>query len=181
MKLRNRLGNQTLTSLAKLKMHIQDEHLHTGETKKHIKCLFGKASVVSLEQAVSQQPIVPAPLLINETETDNTMVIDLTLQQSLDGFANESDQFNKLALSFGRQAAGDDNDGDGQMPLKISIKIVDLFNFMNTGWISVHKCSTSQSLDEELELYKLLDTDAPGHNNINVKIDAVLDSVLHNV
>ena len=166
-------------SLAKLKMHIQDKHLCAGETKKRMKHFFGKASAVSLAQAVSQQCIVPAPLLINKTETDDAMVIDPTLQQSPDRFANECDQFNKLTSSFGRQAAGYDR--DGQMPLEISIKIADLFNFMNTGWILVHKHSVSQSLDGELELYELLDTDAPSHNHINVKIDPALDSVLHHV
>ena len=180
-KLRNRLGNRTLTLLAKLKMHIRDEHLHAGETKKSMKRFFGKASAVPPAQAVSQQPIVPPPLLINKTETDDAMVIDPTSQQSPDGFADESDQFNKLTSSFGRQAAGDDNDRDGQMPSEISIKIEDLFNFTNTGWVAVHERSASQSLDEELELYELLDTDAPGHDDINVEIDPALDSVLHHV
>ena len=146
-----------------------------------MKRFFGKASAVPPAQAVSQQPIVPPPLLINKTETDDAMVIDPTSQQSPDGFADESDQFNKLTSSFGRQAAGDDNDRDGQMPSEISIKIEDLFNFTNTGWVAVHERSASQSLDEELELYELLDTDAPGHDDINVEIDPALDSVLHHV
>ena len=57
------------------------------------------------------------------------------------------------------------------MPSEISIKIGDLFNFTNTGWVAVHERSASRSLDEELELYELLDTDAPGHDDINVEID----------
>ena len=177
-KLRNHLGNQTLTSLAKLKMHICDEHLCAGETKKCMKCFFGKANATPSTQAIVQQPITPVPPPTNKTETDDTMVIDVALQQPQDGIA---DEFNRLTSSFGRQASNNDNDGDGQMPSKISIRIADLFDFTNTGWISLHERSASQSLDEELELYELIDTDAPGYDDVNMEIDPVLKSVLHHV
>ena len=39
----------------------------------------------------------------------------------------------------------------------------------------------SWSLNEELELYELLDTDAPGYNDVNIEIDPILDSVLHHL
>ena len=159
-------------------MHICNEHLHAGETKKCMKCFFGKANTAPSTQAIVQQPITPAPLLTNKTETDDAMVINVALQQSQDGI---TDEFNKLTSSFGRQASSNDNNGDGQMPSKISIKIADLFDFMNMGWISLHECSVSWSLNEELELYELLDMDAPGYHNVNMEIDPVLESVLHHV
>jgi hypothetical protein len=39
----------------------------------------------------------------------------------------------------------------------------------------------SQSLNEELELYELLDMDAAGEDDINIEIDPTLDSLLHHV
>ena len=178
-KLRNRLGNQTLTSLAELKMHIRDKHLRAGETKKRMKRFFGNASTVPSTQALAQQPITPVPPLADETESDDAMAIDLPLQQSQDGFA---DEFNRLTSSFGRQASGDDNDGgDGGMPSEISIKLADLFDFANRDWIGLHERSASRSLAQELELYELLDTDAPGDNDVNVEMDPALDSILHHV
>jgi hypothetical protein len=64
-KLRNCLGNQTLTSLAKLKMHIRNEHLCAGETKQCIKHFFGKPNNAPTP---STQPIIQPPLATNETE-----------------------------------------------------------------------------------------------------------------
>ena len=159
--------------------HIQDEHLRAGETKKRMKRFFGNASTVPSTQALAQQPITPVPLLADETESDDAMAIDLPLQQSQDGF---TDEFNRLTSSFGRQASGDDNDGgDGGMPSEISIKIADLFDFVNRDWIGLHKRSASRSLAQELELYELLDMDAPGDNDVNVEMDPALDSILHHV
>jgi len=82
--------------------------------------------------------------------------------------------------SFSRQASGDADDADGITSI-ISIKIADLFNFTNRAWIPMHERSASRSLDEELELYELLDVDAPGDDDINVEIDPALDSLLHHV
>jgi len=180
-KLRNRLGHQTLTSLAELKMHIRDEHLRAGETKKRMKRFFGREHTTASAQAHSQEPITLAPPLTttDDAEADDfAMDIDPVLPQSEAGSANE---FNILTSSFASQASRDDDDGDGQMPSVISIKIADLFDFTNRTWIGLHERSTSRSLDEELELYELLDADAPGDSDINVEIDPALDSVLHHV
>jgi hypothetical protein len=56
-----------------------------------------------------------------------------------------------------------------------------LFDFTKKSWIPLHELTASRSLDEELELYELLDLDAPGEEGINVEIDHTLESVLHHV
>jgi hypothetical protein len=179
-KLRNRLGNQTLTSLAELKMHICDEHLRTGETKQRMKRFFGKANDAPTPSA---QPVsLTPPLATIETEADVNvtpmdMDIDPTLEQSQDSLSNE---FNLLTSSFGRQASGDGDDGDG-LPSSISTKITELFDFNNQAWISLNDRSASRSLEEELELYELIDKDAGGADDINIEIDPALDSLLHHV
>lgn len=188
-KLRNRLGNQTLASLAELKMHIRDEHLRNGETKARMKRFFGQRSQDSQTSApsvqpVSQQPSTSAPPPPDETETDNTTQMDIDpaiLQSESESLGGVDDEFNRITGSFGRQASGDDNDGIGEMPSVISIEIAELFNFANRAWISQQERTTSRSLDEELELYELLDLDAAGEEDFNIEIDHTLDSLLHHV
>ena len=103
------------------------------------------------------------------------------LQSQSPDNSDATNEFNHITETFARQTGEDDDDGDGQMPSLISIEITKLFNFTNKSWIPSHECSASQSLDEELELYELLDFDAPGEEDINVEIDNALNSVLHHV
>ncbi|KAH8981982.1 hypothetical protein EDB92DRAFT_1952750 [Lactarius akahatsu] len=96
-KLRNHLGIQMLTSLAELKMHIQDEHLRNKDTKEHMKCFFGKSSAPS-ETTTPPPPTLPPT---EEMEIDN-MNIDPELEAlSASGVGNT---FNAMTDSFGRQA-----------------------------------------------------------------------------
>ena len=63
MKLRNCLGNQTLTELTELKMHTRDEHVCDGEIKQHIKHFFSAKTMTSAPSAApastSAVPQVP--------------------------------------------------------------------------------------------------------------------------
>ena len=106
------------------------------------------------------------------------MRIDPILQTSSDNIEND---FSRITGSFVRLAEGDEDSDDGSLkwPSKTSIKVSELFNFLNTHWVLLHECSASHSLDEKLEFYELLDLDAPGEQDINLDIDQALDSVLH--
>jgi hypothetical protein len=180
-KLRNRLGTQTLTSLAELKMHIRDEHVRDGESKQRMKRFFGaKSSAPSAAPASTTggEPHIPQQPPSTETEMDeNMMEIDPELQPP--GDSDATNEFNNITELFAKQTGQDDGDGDGRMPSVISIKISELFNFTNKSWIPAQERSASRSLDEELELYELLDLDAPGEEGIDIEIDHTLDSVLH--
>jgi hypothetical protein len=172
-------------------MHIWDEHVCDGEIKQHMKRFFGaKTSAPSMAPAStstvpqvppSQQPSTSVTSTA-ETEMDlGVMHVDQKLQSQSPDDSDATNEFNHITGSFARQTGEDDDDGDVQMPSVISIEIMMLFNFTNKSWIPSHEHSTSQSLDEELELYKLPDLDAPGEEDINVEIDNALDSVLHHV
>ena len=161
--------------------------MHDGEIKQCMKCFFGaKTSAPSAAPASTTVPQVPwqpstsvSPSTA-ETETHGAMEIDPELQSPDPDASDATNEFNHITESFARQT-GEDDDGDGWMPSIVSIEIAKLFNFLNKSWIPSHEHSTSQSLDEELELYELLDLDAPGEEDINVEIDHALDSVLHHV
>jgi hypothetical protein len=69
-KLRNRLENTTLTSLAELKMHIRDEHVRDADTKKRMKRFFGAAPDVSPPQAgVAPEPALQVQALVSPSPT----------------------------------------------------------------------------------------------------------------
>ena len=87
--------------------------------------------------------------------------------------------FSQILESFTKLVEGDQDDGEAHMPSQITITVCELFNFENNNWVLPHKCSASCSLDEELELYELLDLDAPGDEDVHLEVDEVLDSILH--
>jgi len=169
-------------------MHIWDKHVCDGEIKQHMKCFFGaKTSAPSAAPAsttvpqVPQQPSTSVSPSTAETETDGTMEIDPELQSPDPDASDATNEFNHITESFARQTGEDNDDGDGWMPSIISIEIAKQFNFLNKSWIPSYECSASQSLDEELGLYELLDLDALGEEDINVPIDHALDSLLHHI
>ena len=214
-KLRNRLGNQTLTSLAELKMHIRDEHMRNNETKMRMKRIFGAANTSSLvspaapPSAVSslvspaaapavnslaqtsappQLPVIDPQLedlstpaqeacaphqLTSAMEMDMEMDIDPGIPSASNNAANE---FTHIVETFARLSNGDEDEqgafSSSQLPISR------LFDFSAVHWVSKHGRSASRSLNEELELYELLDMDAAGEEDVDLEIDPVLDSVL---
>lgn len=177
---RNRLGNRPLTSLAKVKMHIRDEHVRDGETKKRMKRFFGTRTNPSQPETSNHGPSQPSTSTSLPDDSDE-MEIDPALLSTSRDDSDVVNEFNRITGSFARQLGGDDDDGEGQMPSEITIEIAKLFDFTKKFWIPSHERTASRSLDEELELYELLDLDAPGEEDINIAIDHTLDSVLHHV
>ena len=240
-KLRNRLGNTTLTSLAELKMHIRDEHMRDADTKKRMKRFFGAAANVSPPQAdiaapepASQaQSISPSPAaivpsapttivpsapaaivpsapaaivpsapatiisqvssptaispqfhgapamdaLMSAADLDaDDMEIDPVVVQASNTAGND---FARIVQGFAKLADADQDEEDAQtfscVPWQVSI--AKLFDFTKAHWVSKHERSASRSLNEELELYELLDLDAPGEEDVDLEIDPTLDSV----
>jgi hypothetical protein len=51
------------------------------------------------------------------------------------------------------------------------VKLVELFNFTDSHWVQSYEKAVRRSFDEELELYKVLDTDAEGEEEANVNVD----------
>ena len=192
---RNRLGNRTLTSLAEVQMHIRDEHVCDGETKKHMKRFFGKqpettshsvgASAPQAATTPQVSPTTPSTFTsLPEGDDLDTMRIDPALLPSESLADDIINEFNNITGSFARQVEGDDEgklEGQTQVPSVIKIEISKLFDFTKKSWIPSHERTAFRSLDEELELYELLDLDAPGEEDINIEIDRTLDSILHHV
>ncbi|KAH9015498.1 hypothetical protein EDB84DRAFT_1567672 [Lactarius hengduanensis] len=136
-----------------------------------MKRFYGTTSQASASSGQLESPLTPP---LDDEAGDVAMDIDPVLQQLSDGDTNE---FNRITDSFGRQSDYDNDDGNGEMPSTISMTIVDLFDHTEKNWISLHERSASRSLNEELELYELLNLDPTGAEGVDVEIDHALDSI----
>ena len=155
-KLRSRLGHNTMVDLAKLKMHVRDEHMRRG-TASRLKRFFGTKP--NPDNASDPPPATPA-------EADRDMDLETTNDPSIRTIPTDinadNDKFQDITQSF-IHMVDDDVDIDSILAasssLVISIKISDLFDFNRRHWIANQERSASHSLDEEMELYELLDLD----------------------
>jgi hypothetical protein len=59
-----------------------------------------------------------------------------------------------------------------------TVKLVELFNFMDPYWISQYEQAAWHSFDEELELYELLDLDAEGKDQADIDVDDSMGDIL---
>ncbi|KDQ23516.1 hypothetical protein PLEOSDRAFT_1049064, partial [Pleurotus ostreatus PC15] len=164
-KLRNRLGNNSLTALAELKMHIRDEHLRGG-TKERLKRFFGERKTQDTGPPLPPLPQGPTPIPAQ---------LHPPIIPAIDGVA---DEFTEIATSFMLMLDDDDDDETLEFPSKISIKLSDLFDYRSTHWTEIHRRSASRTLDEELELYELVDLDADG--DVDIDIDDAVGDILAN-
>lgn len=58
------------------------------------------------------------------------------------------------------------------------ISLEQFFDFTDSHWVTIYEKTTRHSFDEELELYKLLDMDAAGEEEVDVDIDDTADIML---
>ena len=60
----------------------------------------------------------------------------------------------------------------------LPISLEDLFDFNQDYWVSHHQRTSHCSLNEEMEVYSLLDADLPGEEGTDVAIDDTTGEVL---
>jgi hypothetical protein len=121
-------------------------------------------------------PTTDTFMSVAQPDTDSIMMdIDPVVLQASNTAGND---FTSIVERFAKLADADE-DEDAHMfsciPWQVSIS--ELFDFNKGHWVSTHERSASRSLNEELELYELLDLDAPGEEDVDLEIDPTLDSV----
>jgi hypothetical protein len=194
-KLRSRLGTETLTSLAELKMHIRDENLQK-DSRKRMKRHFGRRQAVPPPQPTTTvpTPIPIDPVLQTATiDTPSAGAMDVTPRhaaavpnpptpatESTPPASSFSESF-RIMMNYNMHMVSNDNDDvEVGLPSSIigrSVAIVELFDFGCPGWVDMYKRSAVQSFEEELELYELLD--AEGEEEDGVDVDATMSDILH--
>lgn len=177
-KLRTRLGNETLLSLAELKLYLREEHLQANAVKNRLKRKFGAIAPETPSEAHPMSPENPSeshPMFVDNPislpNPSHTAVPDdggenttRNVERSIHGIVNML--VNAVEM---------DND---LPPTPISrsmlIPIKDLFDFTQVYWVEAYEKHGMWGLQEELELCELLDLDAEG-DTVEEEADDILN------
>lgn len=114
-KLRNRLGTDTLTNLAELKMFLRDQHLRRG-TKKRLKNIF-QGRIEDANHRLSLQPLPDAQADINidpSLLTSSSTSPQFSANQSI---PNPADSRDNRTFAQPTTASQDDADSDNDEPM----------------------------------------------------------------
>ena len=171
-RLRTQLGNKALLNIAELKLYLREEHHQARSVQTRLKRTFGTA----LEEVSKISP--PTNVGTSATTADE----DLECAPAADAFmahasptpqASGSSAADSIDEQLGMQgivqklidAVDTDNDSDEPPEPStdmISIPIRDLFDFTQSYWVEAYDKLAMRGLQDELELYELLDLDADG-------------------
>lgn len=158
-RLRSRLRPQAMTDLAELRLHLRDEHLKSGRVKERMKRkMTSHHSEVARD--ASGQPVATVATttdLEQEGPSNNPQAESELLADDAD-----SGLLRHITSSLAGNAEDDDDDDDLN---HTSRKIADIFNFENSVWTEISKELAIRGLDDELELYELIDLDAAGEDD----------------
>jgi hypothetical protein len=150
-----------MTDLAELRLHLHDEHVRSGTAKTRL-----KRNTTSHTQVPT-----PAPPTSSASPAQSTTPLDQNPSSgSLEPSATETGapaSFTSLAQTLIQQLDDDDDNSTSRssstsvLGNSERIKIADLFNFRNwVNWVNHTKRYATQRLNEELEMYDLIEADA---------------------
>jgi len=147
-----------MTDLAELHLHLRDEHLKSGQVKEQMKRKM-TSHHSEVAQDASGQPVATVATttgLEQEGPSNNPQAESELLADDAD-----SGLLHHITSSLASNTEDDDDD-DLNHTLR---KIADIFNFENSMCMEISKELAIHGLDDELELYKLIDLDAAGEDD----------------
>ncbi|KDQ55684.1 hypothetical protein JAAARDRAFT_208479 [Jaapia argillacea MUCL 33604] len=160
-KLRARMGNTTLLNMAELKMYLRDEYTRTNG-RDHLKRQFTTAADAHPHSEASA-PSAPSP---SPATAPSSSTLQSNSSPSTTLCSGQPDNhIRTIADTLIHMADEDEDDQPHSFPSRISIKLEDLFDFTKDFWVEAHERSGTTSLQEELEVYELLDLDADGEDD----------------
>lgn len=178
-KTRNRLATATLTALGELKMRVRDDHLQRG-TKARLKRRFAApAPAPEPEPADNVQPeagpsVIHVAIVDDGSDTPDTTSVFRTADPS-------PGEFRAIAERHARAVEEDDHDCEPvcrSATVGCPLKLTELFDFTRTHWTTMYEKGALRNFDEELELYELLDLDADGEDDTDVRVDGFTEDLL---
>ena len=190
-KVRNRTGKETLQTLAEIKLHVRDEHLAHTEMKTRLKRRFGTVdlSFATPPSSSSTQPNditeasqIPMTSSIPSTSNSSNEAAESNIENA--HMDDQSAQFLSTIIDqFIQQGELDVLEPEDFVPITsmaqcATISLEGLFDFSRDYWITHHQRTGRRSLDEELEVYNLLDADLPGEEGAEVAIDDTTADIL---
>ena len=173
-RLRSRLRTKAMADLAELRLHLRDEHLRQGLIKARLQrstTSHENAATGALEpQETSSVPVSQQP--------PSAAQDDPNTQQDASTDETNGQTFHVLAESFIQQVDEDEdfNDVGNQPQGSIQIRIADIFNFSNNYWTTHLKAFASRSLNDELELYELIEAESDGDVSAGPEMDEMVEA-----
>ena len=175
-RLRHHLGTQKVTQLAELKMHVRDED-QREQKKQRLMRHFGKVVAASGEPAESPLPPSAAPGATGNI--DATFGADAAGELGMDSDGAETAQsergtnsIQKIASTLSAMVDEDEDEAPVDCPSSLSITLAELFDPSLAYWEAETKKSYVRGIDEELEVYDLLELDAAGEEDLDALNEA---------
>ena len=167
-KLRTRLGNAALVNLAELKLYLREEHLRARSVQTRLKRSFGTVDDPSVQTTTPNAITTPVPISTESAATAETPMSQDTPTPavpaggSTEPVSTGPPSMRGIIQELIEAVEIDDKDPPEPSPDALSIPIKNLFDFTESYWVEAYSKLAMRGLQDELELYELLDLDAEG-------------------
>ncbi|KAJ7726704.1 hypothetical protein DFH07DRAFT_931007, partial [Mycena maculata] len=172
----------TLTDLAEYKMHIRDEHLHRDGSVR-LRRRFEARRKDEQTTGLPPRPSAELPRPPRTDDEDNeTQIPSAPPTTTKSAFRKFIEHCQELAVED--DLIADYNDMELEVPLIHHhtfnpVLLSELFDYTNKHWVKHFETSRGMSLDQEMELYELLDFDAEGEaEDDTTDVDDITESIL---
>ena len=166
-----------MVQLAELKLHIRDEYAKNMNAKQRLKRHIVGASrsteIAQPDVQVSSSATAPLARTAQSTETADEAHDDAA---SSAGPAEGS--LHTIADRLIAMANEEDNDENQTDTSSQKFTLANLFDFTVDYWLKSSEATGYRGLQDELELYELMDMDASGELDTDVDIDGMAEAVL---
>jgi len=175
-KLRSRLRTEAMVQLAELKLHIRDEYTKNAQAKQHLKR--------HIAGAPRSESAPPAATTSTASPSHSTQAVDEDRHEDSASSAGPAEgSLQAIAdglISMAKDASelSEEDNEHGPFPSTLSFTLAELFDFSVDYWVQSSEATGNRGLQDELELYELVDLDASGELDTDVDVDGMAEAVL---
>ena len=169
--LRSCLGLKNLLNITELALHLRDKYSQSGKAAERLR---HKRKIIS--NAPSASNPIPPPSIppVTATSSEIESEEDATPNSNIDN--EDFGSFGEIMDVLGQRSADDEGDAEFMSPFERE-PLVSLFNLQDKSWTEMSQKISLRSLDEELELYELIDLDAEGEDD-EQEFDSMVSSTV---
>ena len=165
---------KNLLNITELALHLRDEYSQSGKTAERLR---HKRKIIP-DAPTTTNPIPSSsipPAVATSSETGHQDLDTSTPDPNIP--SGDSESFAEIVDVLGQRSdADDEGDADFTSPFERE-SLVSLFNFQDNSWAEMAEKFSLRSLDEELELYELVDLDAEGEDD-EQEFDSMMSSTV---
>jgi hypothetical protein len=161
-----------MMQLAELKLHIRDEYSKNTHAKQRLKRRIAGAprsestAWALPEAATSTIPLSHSTPTVDEDEREDSASSAGPAEGSLQAITDRL-----ISMS------NDDEDNE-HVPSTLLLTLANLFDFSVDYWVKASEATGNRGLQDELDLYELIDLDASGELDTDVDVDGMAEAVL---